>query len=113
VRKEEIDVDEDSILLGIDRSIIEESLDDYILDHLKKYNLKKYPSSYDELCDNYLKEKMSMRKMEERKILAMHNELKLHHSDRRREKIEFIIKMYESNIKNNEKINLKKQRLEF
>jgi hypothetical protein len=43
----------------------------------------------------------------------MHNELKLHHSDRRREKIEFIIKMYESNIKNNEKINLKKQRLEF
>ena len=63
VRKEEIDVDEDTILLGIDRSIVEESLDDYIMDHLKKYNLKKYPSSYDELCDNYLKEKLSVRKM--------------------------------------------------
>ena len=46
-RKEEIDVDEDTILLAIDRSIIEENLDDYILDNLKKYNLKKYPSSYD------------------------------------------------------------------
>jgi len=38
--------------------------------------------------------------MEERKILAMRSELKLHQNDRRREKIEFIIKMYEDNIKN-------------
>ena len=54
-RKEEIDVDEDTILLGIERSVIEESLDDYIIDRLKKYNLKKYPSNYDELCNNYQK----------------------------------------------------------
>ena len=93
-RKEEIEVDEDTILLGIDRSIVEESLDDYILDNLKKYNLKKYPSSYDELCDNYQKEKVSSRRMEERKIIAMKNELRMHHNDRRREKIEFIIRMY-------------------
>ena len=93
-RKEEIEVDEDTILLGIDRSIVEESLDDYILDNLKKYNLKKYPSSYDELCDNYRKEKVSSRRMEERKIIAMKNELRMHHNDRRREKIEFIIRMY-------------------
>lgn len=71
IRKQEIDVDEDSILLGIDRAIVEENMDDYILDHLKKYNLKKYPSSYDELCDLYFKEKQSSRKMEERKIMAM------------------------------------------
>ncbi len=83
-RKEEIDVDEDTILLGIDRTIIEENMDDYILDHLKKYNLKKYPSSYDEVCENYLKEKTATRKMEERKIHAMQNELKLHHNDRKR-----------------------------
>ena len=94
LRKEEIDVNEDTILLGIDRSIIEEHMDDYTVDRLKKYNLKKYPSSYDELCDNYLKEKLSSRKMEERKIVAMQNELKMNHNDRRREKIEFIIKMY-------------------
>ena len=43
----------------------------------------------------------------------MKNELKIHYNDRRREKIEFIIKMYEDNIKNNEKVNLKKERLEF
>lgn len=77
-------MNEDTILLGIDRSIIEEHMDDYIMDRLKKYNLKKYPSSYDELCDNYLKEKQSSRKMEERKIVAMQNELKMNHNDRRR-----------------------------
>ncbi len=43
----------------------------------------------------------------------MQNELRLHQSDRRREKIEFIIRMYENNIKNSEKANLKKQRLDF
>ena len=84
LRKEEIDVNEDSIMLGIDRSIVQENLDDYILERIKKYNLKKYPASYDELCENYLKEKLSTRKMEERKIVAMQNELRLHQSDRRR-----------------------------
>lgn len=63
-RKEEIDVDKDSILLGIERSNIEESLDDYIIDRLKKYNLKKYPSNYDELCSNYQREKQEMRRSE-------------------------------------------------
>jgi hypothetical protein len=61
-RKEEIGIDEDSILLGIERSIMEESLDDYIIERLKKYNLKKYPSNYDELCNIYQKEKLEMRR---------------------------------------------------
>jgi hypothetical protein len=43
----------------------------------------------------------------------MKSELRMHHNDRRREKIEFIIRMYEENIRNSEKVNLKKQRLEF
>jgi len=57
IRKEEIDVDQDTILLGIQRNIIEENMDDYIVDRFKKYNLKKYPANYDELCQNYLKSK--------------------------------------------------------
>ena len=61
-RKEEIDIDEDSILLGIERSIMEESLDDYFMERLKKYNLKKYPSNYDELCSIYQKEKLEKRR---------------------------------------------------
>jgi hypothetical protein len=44
-------------LLGIPRNIIEENMDDYIVDRLKKYNLKKYPANYDDLCQNYLKAK--------------------------------------------------------
>jgi hypothetical protein len=46
-------------------------MDDYIVDRLKKYNLKKYPPNYDQLCDNYLKEKIELRRTEERKILAL------------------------------------------
>jgi hypothetical protein len=57
-RKEEVEIDEDSILLSVERSIVEENLDDYIIDRLKKYNLKKYPSNYDQLCSNYQKEKL-------------------------------------------------------
>jgi hypothetical protein len=33
-------------------------MDDYVKDRFKKYNLKKYPASYDDLCENYLKNKI-------------------------------------------------------
>lgn len=32
-------------------------MDDYVTDRLKKYNSKKYPSSYDDLCSNYERDK--------------------------------------------------------
>lgn len=52
-------------------------MDDYILDRLKKYNLKKYPSNYDDLCNNYERDKSEMKKSEERKISALQDELKV------------------------------------
>jgi S-ribosylhomocysteine lyase LuxS involved in autoinducer biosynthesis len=67
----------------MERNVIEESLDDYIAGRLKKYNLKKYPANYDQLCGNYQKEKQEQRKTEERKILALQNELKIQQNDRR------------------------------
>lgn len=48
-----------------------------MIDRFKKYNLKKYPSNYDQLCSNYEKEKTEMRKYEERKILALQDEFKV------------------------------------
>lgn len=112
-RKEEIDVDEDTILLSIDRSIVEESMDDYIIDRLKKYNLKKYPENYDQLCNIYLKQKIQMRKVEERKITALQNELNIGYNDKRREKIQSIIRMYEGNIKQVDNKNLLSKKLHF
>ena len=47
---EEIKVEEDCAVLSMDRAVVEENLDEYILDRLKKYNYKKYPKNYDELC---------------------------------------------------------------
>lgn len=70
-------------------------MDDYVIDRLKKYNLKKYPSNYDQLCNNYMKEKQEMRKAEERKIMALKNELNNKQNEKRTEKIQSIIRIYE------------------
>lgn len=59
---EEIVVEEDCIVLAIDRMAIEDNLDEYIIDRLKKYNIKRYPKNYDQLCENFLKEKLESRK---------------------------------------------------
>lgn len=58
-----------------------------MIDRFKKYNLKKYPSNYDELCSNYEREKTEMKKYEERKILALQDEFKVKQNQKRREKI--------------------------
>lgn len=41
---------------------IEDNLDEYIIDRLKKYNIKRYPKNYDQLCENFLKDKLESRK---------------------------------------------------
>ena len=64
-------MEEDCTVISMDRAVLEENLDEYILDRLKKYNYKKYPKNYDELCDKYLKQKLENRKAEERKIAAL------------------------------------------
>lgn len=84
-----------------------------MIDRFKKYNLKKYPSNYDELCSNYQKEKTELRRSEERKISALQNELKIMQNDRRKQKIESIIKMYETNIKLVDSKNLLSKKLHF
>ncbi len=49
-RKENIKIEENSIVLGLEKNIFQENLDEYIIDRLRKYNLKKYPITYDKLC---------------------------------------------------------------
>lgn len=52
-RKENIEIEEDSTLLAIDRRVIEDYLDDYIIGRFKSYLSRKYPGSYEELCEDY------------------------------------------------------------
>jgi len=86
-------------------------MDDYIMDRLKKYSLKKYPSNYDDLCSNYERDQSEMKKSEERKISAMHNELRVTQNPWRKQKIEALIKLYEENIKLVESKNLIRKKL--
>ena len=58
-------------------------MDEYILDRLRKYNTRKYPKNYDQLCENYLKEKLENRKAEERKIAALKDEIKKNQNEKK------------------------------
>lgn len=44
-RSENIVIDENTTIITIDRIAVEENLDEYIVDRLKKYNMKKYPKT--------------------------------------------------------------------
>ena len=98
-RSEVITISEDATILAIDRNAIEENLDEYIEDRLRKYNMRKYPKNYDQLCENYLKEKMENRRTEERKIAALMDEYNRNNNEKKTEKISNIIKLYQERIK--------------
>lgn len=89
------------MLLSIDKAALEEALDDFVRDRLRKYNLKKYPQNYDQLCHNYVKEKEELRRNEERKIAALKAELAGVGNELHREKITSIIRIFQNNIREN------------
>ena len=103
---EEIKVEEDCAVLSMDRAVVEENLDEYILDRLKKYNYKKYPKNYDELVEKYLKEKLENRKAEERKIAALRDEINKSQNEKKNQKIESIIRIYQERIRNQNRENM-------
>ena len=98
---EEIKVEEDCAVLSMDRAVVEENLDEYILDRLKKY-----PKNYDELCEKYLKEKLENRKAEERKIAALRDEINKSQNEKKNQKIESIIRIYQERIRNQNRENM-------
>ena len=73
-------------------------MDDYIRDRFLQYNNKKYPENYDKLCENYMREKLEIRRVEERKIAALRDVIGKDCSEERTVKINSIIKLYQGKI---------------
>jgi hypothetical protein len=58
IRRESVVVEENAMVLAIDRNAVEDSLDEYVVDRLKKYNVRKYLRDDAQLCENYLRQKL-------------------------------------------------------